>query len=237
MTGSPSKDFRLDDGIDADDDLKIGALADGLSTSAANGMKVDDDPTSLLGTANGDNRNNDSRAGNDINSKSDIAYDNDLATLRDAKDFDNLGIGGGDLTFDLSDDFSFNLNVDHILNNSPGGGGNDTGFSIVQANNLADQDQAYGTKMNNNDADNSLKADGGHVDGADGANFDTDSDWDLRVGEDLSSSSKAEASAILANSGFHQEIVQGANLLSNTVDVSVVGSDRHSASIGEDSDS
>lgn len=323
----------LDDSIKADDDLKVGALADGLATSAANDLNVDDGSTSNVGIANGndrnnytdnsqdndthiktdvdtdikteanengdnrnnytdsstdydydynykdnsrvdtdidqkangdnrdnsyewdynskvitktdvdtdikteandngDNRNNYSSSDNDIISKS----DDDFATLKDVKDFDNLGIAGGDLTFNLGDDFSFNLNVDNILNSSLGGAGNNTGFSVVQANNLADQDSAYDFKMNNADANNDLRADGGHSDGGDGLSFDTKSDWDLRSGEGIHGTTTSDSSAILANSGFHQEIVQGANLVSNAVDVSVIGGNSHTTDVGHDSD-
>ncbi|MGF6173548.1 fibrinogen-binding protein [Ensifer sp. 4252] len=327
----------LDDSIKADDDLKVGALADGLATSAANDLDVDDGSTSNVGIGNGnhstdnsqdndtktdvdvdvdtdikteanengdnrnnytdsstdydydydykdnskvetdidqknngdnrdnsyewdydskvttktdidtdidtdikteanengDNRNNYSSSDNDIINKS----DDDFATLKDVKDFDNLGIAGGDLTFNIGDDFSFNLNVDHILNNSLEGAGNDTGFSVVQANNLADQDAAYDFRMNNSDANNDLRADGGHSDGGDGLNFDTKSDWDLEAGDGINGSTTSDASAILANSGFHQEIVQGANLVSNAVDSSVIGGNSHTTDVGHDTDS
>lgn len=253
----------LDDSIKADDDLKVGALADGLATSAANDLDVDDGSTSNVGIGNGnhstdnsqdndtktdvdvdtdikteanengDNRNNYSSSDNDIITKS----DDDFATLKDVKDFDNLGIAGGDLAFNIGDDFSFNLNVDHILNNSLEGAGNDTGFSVVQANNLADQDQAYDIKMNNANATNDLRANGGDSDGGDGLNFDTKSDWDLKAGDGINGSTTSDASAILANSGFHQEIVQGANLVSNTVDSSVIGGNSHTTDVGHDTDS
>ncbi|NRP23020.1 hypothetical protein LPJGGPFB_06282 [Ensifer adhaerens] len=323
----------LDDSIKADDDLKVGALADGLATSAANDLNVDDGSTSNVGIANGNDRNNysDSSQDNDTHIKTDIdtdikteanengdnrnnytdsstdydydydykdnskvetdidqknngdnrdnSYewdydskvttktdidtdikteanengdnrnnysstdndiitksDDDFATLKDVKDFDNLGIAGGDLTFNLGDDFSFNLNVDNILNNSLEGAGNNTGFSVVQANNLADQDQAYDFKMNNADANNDLRADGGHSDGGDGLNFDTKSDWDLKAGDGINGSTTSDSSAILANSGFHQEIVQGANLVSNSVDSSVIGGNSHTTDVGHDTD-
>ncbi|OCP15264.1 hypothetical protein [Ensifer sp. LC163] len=322
----------LDDSIKADDDLKVGALADGLATSAANDLKVDDGSTSNVGIANGNDRNNysDSSQDNDTHIKTDIdtdikteanengdnrnnytdsstdydydykdnskvetdidqknngdnrdnSYDwdydskvttktdidtdikteanengdnrnnysssdndiitksdDDFATLKDVKDFGNLGIAGGDLAFNIGDDFSFNLNVDHILNKSLEGAGNDTGFSVVQANNLADQDQAYDIKMNNSGATNDLRADGGHSDGGDGLNFDTKSDWDLKAGDGINGSTTSDSSAVLANSGFHQEIVQGANLVSNTVDSSVIGGNSHTTDAGHDADS
>jgi hypothetical protein len=58
--------------------------------------------------------------------------------------------------------------------------------------------------------------------------------WDLKAGDDANGSSTADASAILANSGFHLELVQGANLLSNTIDSSVIGGNSHVSDVGED---
>jgi len=92
--------------------------------------------------------------------------DTDFAVIHDVKDFGNLGVAGHDLTFDIGDDFSFTLDVDSILNNSLNGEGNDTGFSIVQANHLADQDQAWNVRMDNAGAQNHLNADAGTAHGA-----------------------------------------------------------------------
>ncbi|OWV81239.1 fibrinogen-binding protein [Rhizobium sp. R634] len=159
--------------------------------------------------------------------------DTDFAVLEDVKDFDNLGIAGGDLTFNIGDDFSFTLDVDSILNNSLGGAGNDSGFSAVQANHLADQDDAWNVRMDNAGANNNLNSNGGTADSAEGMEMDGRR-WDLDAGDDASGSSAADASAILANSGFHLELVQGANLLSNTVDSSVIGGNSTTSDVGED---
>ncbi|MCV9944956.1 MULTISPECIES: fibrinogen-binding protein [Rhizobium] len=158
--------------------------------------------------------------------------DTDFAVIEDVKD-SNLGVAGHDLTFNLGDDFSFTLDVDSILNNSLTGGGNDSGFSAVQANHLADQDSAWNTKMDNAGAQNHLNANGGTADSAEGMEMDGKG-WDLKAGDDAAGSSAADASAILANSGFHLELVQGANLLSNTVDSSVIGGNSHASDVGED---
>lgn len=162
--------------------------------------------------------------------------DDDFATLDDVKDFGNLGIAGGDLTFNLGDDFSFTLNVDNILNDALTGAGNDAGFSAVQANHLADQDLAYDVRMENGGAQNYLSANAAEADSGTGVEMDGKT-WDLKAGDDVAGSSTADASAILANSGFHFEFVQGANLLTNSIDSSVVGNDTNSHSVGEDADS
>lgn len=159
--------------------------------------------------------------------------DTDFAVLDDVKDNGNLGIAGGDLTFNLGDDFSFTLDVDNILNDSLNGQGNDAGFSAVQANHLADQDSAWNVRMDNGGAMNQLSANGGGADSAEGVELDGKC-WDLKAGDDVAGNSTADASAILANSGFHFEFVQGANLLGNTIDSSIIGGDSHVSDVGED---
>lgn len=317
-----------------DDTVKVGALADGLS-SAINSTEIDDDSTGYVGgIANGDNRNNTDNS-TDVNVKADVdlnvktdngdnrdndydwsyksdddtntkttnindndtttttksdydwSYDSksysdndttntsdndtytktdidtdiktvsdndtrtestnnshntsdsfnktdtDFAVIDDVKDFGNLGVAGHDLSFDIGDDFSFTLDVDSILNNSLNGQGNDTGFSIVQANHLADQDQAWNVRMDNSGAENHLKADAGTANGSEGIDMDGKG-WDMKTGDDVAGTSTADASAILANSGFHLELVQGANMLSNAVDSSVIGGNSHVSDVGED---
>lgn len=160
--------------------------------------------------------------------------DTDFSTIEHVKDIGNLGVAGGDIAFNLGDDFSFSLNVDNILNNSLNGDGNDTAFSVVQASHLADQDTAYNVSMDNQNAHNDLSADGGTAHGAEGMDMDGKG-WDLKAGDDASGSSSTNASAILANSGYHLELVQGANLLTNSFDGSSIGGDSHH--VGEDSGS
>lgn len=157
--------------------------------------------------------------------------DDDFGNITGVKDVGNLGIAGGDLTFNLGDDFSFTLDVDNILNSSLNGDGNDTGFSMVQANHLADQDVAYDIKMQNGGAQNQLSANAGDAYGAEGMDG---KGWDLKAGDDATGSSVADAHAILANSGFHLELVQGANMLSNAVDVTITGGNSHVSDVGED---
>ncbi|NYT30263.1 fibrinogen-binding protein [Rhizobium sp. WYCCWR 11128] len=176
----------------------------------------------------------DTKTVSDSNNTSDSfnKTDTDFAVIEDVKD-SNLGVAGHDLTFNLGDDFSFTLDVDSILNNSLTGAGNDSGFSAVQANHLADQDSAWNIKMDNEGAQNHLNANGGTANSAEGMEMDGKG-WDLKAGDDANGSSTADASAILANSGFHLELVQGANLLSNTVDSSVIGGNSHASDVGED---
>ncbi|MDL2407358.1 fibrinogen-binding protein [Rhizobium calliandrae] len=301
---SPNYDIA---NVSAEDDLKAGALADGLATSAVNSTQVDDGSTGLVGVANtnnsnntstnttdtsvdvknnGDNRDNTNNGDNRGNS-SDQNHDNQVTTnikdngdnrdnsynydykaitktdtnvhteannngdnrdnysysdssthsnynfgtISDVHDVGNLGVAGHDLTFNLGDDYSFNLNIDGVLNNALGGG-NDTGFSLVQANNLADQDQAYNVGMQNQGASINLTAEGGHSH-ADGLALDPTFNWIgvPSVGHDMTGTATSDSTAIISNSGFHQEVVQGANLLTNTADIAV-GGDHHVTTSG-----
>lgn len=199
-----------------DTDIKTTTVTD---TDTDIKMISDNDTTTTTGSFN--------------SSESFYKTDTDFAVLDDVKDFGNLGIAGGDLTFNLGDDFSFTLDVDNVLNGSLNGGSHNTGFSLVQANHLADQDSAWDIKMNNGGAENHLKADAGTAYGSEGVDMDGKG-WDLKAGDDVAGTSTADASAILANSGFHMELVQGANMLSNAVDVNITGGDSHISSVGDD---
>ncbi len=85
--------------------------------------------------------------------------------------------------------------------------------------------------MDNQGANNQLSANGGSATGAEGVDMDGKG-WDLKAHDDITGSSSTNASAILANSGYHLELVQGANLLTNSFDGSVIGGDSHH--VGED---
>lgn len=162
--------------------------------------------------------------------------DDDFGSLKDVLNSGNLGVAGHDVTYNIGDDYSFHFNIDNVLNNSLGGDGNDVGFSLPQINNLADQDVAYDLKMNNSNATNDLTAQGGSAHAGDGVDVDSKLSWDPHtagVGHDLAGNSTADASAILANSGFHQELVQGANMVSNAADISITGGhDSHDTHTG-----
>lgn len=158
--------------------------------------------------------------------------DDDFATLHDVKDIGNLGIANGDITFDLGSDFTFSMNVSDILNNSMNGDGNNSAFSAVQASQLSDQDTAYNLSMNNEGVHNDLYADGGSAQS--GGMEASGECWDVNAGHDIASSATSNASAIIANSGVHMELVQGANLLTNSFDASSVGHDHNVSSVGDD---
>lgn len=217
-------DWSYDAKSYSDDDVDIKTITDNDTTTKTD---IDTDIKTVTDT--------DTKTTTNSHNTSDSfnKTDTDFAVIDDVKDFGNLGVAGHDLTFDIGDDFSFTLNIDNILNGSLSGEGADSVFSTVQANHLADQDQAWNITMENGGAQNHLSANAGTAHGADGMDMDSKG-WDLKAGDDVTGTSTADASAILANSGFHMELVQGANMLSNAVDSSVIGGDSHVSNVGED---
>jgi len=197
------------------------------SVANSNNYSYDDDSDRSYNDSSSHTDNSDHSALNFALSSA----DNDFADLDNISGVGNLGVAGGDLTFNIGDDFSFTLDVNNLLGGDIGG----AGFSTVQANHLADQDYASNLTMENGGANNQLGASGGTAYGAEGIEAAGDC-WSpaasLSAGDDISGASTANASAILANSGFHMELVQGANMLSNTVDSTIAGSDVHHT--GED---
>jgi|GEM_PF-439381 hypothetical protein len=218
-------DWSYDAKSYSDDDVDIKTITDNDTTT-----KTDTDIDTDIKTITDTKTTTDSHNTSDSFNKTDT----DFAVIDDVKDFGNLGVAGHDLTFDIGDDFSFTLNIDNILNGSLSGEGADSVFSTVQANHLADQDKAWNITMENGGAQNHLSANAGTANGADGMDMDSKG-WDLKAGDDVAGTSTADASAILANSGFHMELVQGANMLSNAVDSSVIGGNSHVSDVGEDS--
>ncbi len=181
MPDSSQKNLGLHDNFSADDELKTGALADGVATNTSS-RSVAGGSTSLTETA------------------------------------------GGDFAFSLGDGFSFSLDVDNVLGN--GASIYEAGFSLAQANSLADQDRAY-------DVSKSGNADPGAGSGEPGADGLAPDGWDLK-GEDASHPS-TETPPGPVNPDFHHEIVQGANLLSNA-DVSTIVGDPGVIPAGSDGD-
>ncbi len=204
----------------SDNDVSVKTITDTDTTTLS--YSDDDTATSTATTTT---------AGSFNSADSYYNSDDDFGNIAGVTDVDNLGIAGGDLTLNLGDDFSFTLDVDNILNDSLNGDGNGTGFSLVQANHLADQDQAWDIKMENGGAENHLSANAGDAFGAEGIDG---KGWDLNADDDAAGTSTADASAILANSGFHLELVQGANMLSNTVDATITGGNSNVSDVGED---
>lgn len=79
---------------------------------------------------------------------------------------------------------------------------------------------------------------GGYAYAGDGGNGGAGGTWGSDNGDDgfVEGHSTATADAIVDTSAFNQEIVMGANLQQNAVDMTVVGGNLTSTSVGEDSD-
>jgi hypothetical protein len=233
VTDTDTKVTTLTDTKDSYNDITNTKDNGNTSTKdSGNSYNYSDSSTHLKDSGNSLSESYNKDSGNsDSSTHSSTSSDYDFGTLKDFGEISgNVGIAGGDLAFNLGDDYSFNLNLDNVLNNSLSGDGTHTGFSLVQANNLADQDTAYNVNMNNANANNDLTSHGGDPHSDAGIGFDSKLSWDPSTpiaGHDLTGSSTADGSSILANSGYHQELVQGANMVSNASDIAITGGDHH----------
>jgi hypothetical protein len=234
VTDTDTKVTTLTDTKDSYNDITNTKDNGNTSTKdSGNSYNYSDSSTHLKDSGNSLSESYNKDSGNsDSSTHSSTSSDYDFGTLKDFGEISgNVGIAGGDLAFNLGDDYSFNLNLDNVLNNSLNGdNGTHTGFSLVQANNLADQDTAYNVNMNNANASNQLTSTGGDPHSDAGIGFDSKLSWDPSTpiaGHDLTGTSTADGSSILANSGYHQELVQGANMVSNASDIAITGGDHH----------
>ncbi|TYC75489.1 hypothetical protein FMN63_06470 [Stappia sp. BW2] len=164
------------------------------------------------------------------NGPSDV--DNIDLDLSDHASVGDMLIAKGNIDFDPGDD----INVEDVLNDALNGAGNDTGFVLNNSNMLEDNDQANDTYVANNAAfTQKLSATGGSSVADDGLAFGGSSmtvdalDDATVIGEVM-----AAANAANATEAFVNELVQGANILNNSVDTSIVGGDLYTDSVGED---
>jgi hypothetical protein len=141
-------------------------------------------------------------------------------------------IAKGDIDFDPGDD----IKVEDVLNDALNGAGNDTGFVLNNSNMLQDNDQATDTYVaNDSPFTQKLTASGGSAVADDGLAFGGSSmtvdalDDATVIGEVM-----AAANAANATEAFVNELVQGANILNNSVDTTIVGGDLYTDSVGED---
>jgi hypothetical protein len=233
LTDTDTKVTTLTDTKDSYNNITSTKDSGNISTKDS-GNNYNDSSTHLKDSGNTLTESYNKDSGNysvDSSTHTHTTSDYDFGTLKDFGEISgNVGIAGGDLAFNLGDDYSFNLNLDNVLNNSLNGDGNHTGFSLVQANNLADQDTSYNMSMNNENAHNNLHSTGGDPHSDAGIGFDSKLSWDPSTpiaGHDITGSSTADGSSILANSGYHQELVQGANMVSNASDIAITGGEHH----------
>ncbi|MCG8407648.1 MAG: hypothetical protein MI923_20820, partial [Phycisphaerales bacterium] len=118
---------------------------------------------------------------------------------------------------------------DNILN----GNGTDTQFEVDQINALSDADVINNPTVTNSDSfTQTVSATGGSSSADDGM----DGLFSYGVGDDISIDALAAASAdaVGAASAFNQNIVMGANVQANGVDVSIVGGSSAVSMVGDD---
>ncbi|MEO1066285.1 MAG: hypothetical protein AAFW47_02775, partial [Pseudomonadota bacterium] len=120
------------------------------------------------------------------------------------------------------------------------GNGTDTMFSIDQVNSLMDNDMVtsptVSNEFNTDDVSQTVSVTGGQATSGDGIGGDGSLFGSFDVGDDLliDGSSEASADAFGAADAFSQNIVVGANIQVNTVDVSVVGGSTVANITGDD---
>jgi hypothetical protein len=135
---------------------------------------------------------------------------------------DNLFINSGTLDFNPGDD----VNFENVFNGAFSGGGSDSGFAINQVADILDGDTLHNVQQNNGGADFKAFSIGG-----DDLELE-DSHMSSRGGDDASTSATVDGSAYVNANAFNMEVVLGANLQQNAVDITVVGGNN---SMGNDS--
>ena len=164
------------------------------------------------------------------NGPSDV--DNIDLDIGDHASVEDILIAKGNIDFDPGDD----IKVEDVLNDALNGLGNDTGIAINNSNQLEDNDWAKDTFVANEGSfTQKLTANGGSAEADDGLAFGGSSmtvdalDDATVIGEVM-----AAANAANATEAFVNELVQGANILNNSVDTTIVGGDLYTDSVGED---
>jgi hypothetical protein len=145
----------------------------------------------------------DSYNATDIDTTVDVAISDAFKKIEDSYNSDDDWLELDNLDFDV-------LNV--VGAGTLAGAGNDAMFNISQVSEMTDSDRLYNPKVENDSwFKQDAYADGGRADGAD--------DLDDR------GSVTASADGVASMEAFTQNIVMGANIQYNNIDMSVVGGD------------
>ncbi|WP_305988463.1 hypothetical protein [Roseibium sp. MMSF_3544] len=160
--------------------------------------------------------------------------DNDAFDLdmKDNAHVDEMLVGAGDISYNPGDD----VTVEDLLNEALNGKGNDTGVVVTNTNQLEDNDVASDTYVDNDGwFHQDLKSHGGYSNADDGIAFGgnrltVDAGDDATVIGDVLAASNASN----MTDAFTNELVQGANILNNGVDMTIVGGSLYTDSVGED---
>ncbi|WP_169194022.1 hypothetical protein [Devosia sp. MC1541] len=200
----------------------------------------------LNGSSNENVNVNENTSTTDVNVNVDVDLDLDTPRVPDDADFadidmkdvdfDNIFMtnGGGDISFDPGDD----VNFENIFNNAFGTGDHNTAFAVNQIADLVDNDNLSNVQQNNGGTfDMTWDSAGGDSSTGDGfgiGDADGKDGWSIDAGDDIAASAASSAASSLSSTAFTQEIVLGANLQQNAVDVSVVGGNNNYTSVGGD---
>lgn len=179
--------------------------------------------------------------------------DNDFGDL-DMEDvrFDNIFMAddSSSIDYDPGDD----VNFEDIFHGAFGTGDNNSAFAVNQIADLVDNDTLSDVRMDNSgEYTMTWEAKGGEAEAGDGIgggggagsggrdhhhrggdDNEDNAGWRIDAGDDIAASAAASADAALNSNAFSQEIVLGANLQQNAIDVTIVGGDTNYTSAGGD---
>ncbi|MTI17989.1 hypothetical protein E1162_12150 [Rhodobacteraceae bacterium RKSG542] len=158
----------------------------------------------------------------------DVTGDNDTYLFTDG----DSTLGSGLAALDV-----IPVGADEVGGGGVDANGTDSAFTIEQANALNDQDVITNPSVVNNGASFSQTVDvlGGTATAGDGI-LDAEALFDVSVGDDytVDALSSASADAVGVANAFNQNIVMGANVQANSVDIGVVGGSSTVNVVGED---
>ncbi|MEP2703985.1 MAG: hypothetical protein ABJQ71_08470 [Roseibium sp.] len=151
--------------------------------------------------------------------------------LQDDVDVDQLLVSKGGIDYNPGDDIS----VEDALNDALNGNGNDAGVGLNNTNQISDDDDSHDTQVTNDAPfEQYAKAEGGWASADDG--IASGGHFEVWAGDDASVSGSASAAANASNNtdAFINDLVQGANIANNSVDMTIVGGGMLTDTVGED---
>ncbi len=246
-----STDNSDDDLLDVD--VPITESFNDQSDDDNNGANRDNDYSTNVDDTlndNGDNRDNDYSTDVDLDVEDAL---NDNGNNRDNNNGDDRNNDQSDddgFDLDLALEDAFNVDDDDIIDiDALTGGANDiltagndlmsntsgvavfgdgVAFEVDQTNTLADQDVLNNPTVTNN----ALNAQGGF---AGGGESDATSEWgDAGNDANVAADAVSSADGVVSSEAFTQNIVMGANVQYNSVDMSVVGGSGGGEAFGDD---
>lgn len=223
VTSQGGSQASSDDGIDSDDSFEYEGSTGGDMNITAESI-ASADATSIAEAFNQDLSVGQNTQSNVV--KASVVGNDDI--FEDGIDTENLLV-----TPTTQDNLNNTGNHTDIGDNILNGNGTDTQFEVDQVNALSDMDIINNPTVTNSAGfTQSASATGGSSSADDGM----DGLFSYDVGDDISIDALAAASAdaVAAASAFNQNIVMGANVQANGVDVSIVGGSSAVSMVGDD---